>query len=104
MRKILIGNIIIVLLVACAGNAIIREYKYSYKIKSADDVLYDVITIVKNHDMVLIGSGNTRQSINTTHGMFFVDIVRLPSAKKNNYINTLLWQVARVDGILYWEL
>ena len=75
MRKILIGNIIIVLLVACAGNAIIREYKYSYKIKSADDVLYDVITIVKNHNMVLIGSGNTRQSINTTHGMFFVDIV-----------------------------
>jgi len=62
-------------MVACAGNAIIREYKYSYKMKSADDVLYDVLTIVKNNNMALIGTGNTRQSINTTHGMFFVDVV-----------------------------
>jgi len=75
MKKILISIIFIFLLVACAGHAIIREYKYSYKMKSADDVLYDVITVVKNHNMKLTRSGNTRQSINTTHGMFFVDIV-----------------------------
>jgi hypothetical protein len=75
MKKILISTIIALFLVACAGHAIIREYKYSYKMKSADDVLYDVITIINNHNMELIGTGNTRQSINTTHGMFFVDIV-----------------------------
>lgn len=75
MKKILISIIFIFLLVACAGHAIIREYKYSYKMKSADDVLYDVITVVKNHNMELARSGDTRQSINTTHGMFFVDIV-----------------------------
>ena len=75
MKKILFGVSISILMVACAGNAIIREYKYSYKMKSAEDVLYDVITIVKNNNMQLVGTGNTRQSINTTHGMFFVDVV-----------------------------
>lgn len=75
MKKILISFTLILFIVACAGHAIIREYKYSYKMKSADDVLFDVITIVNNHNMELIGSGNTRQSINTTHGIFFVDIV-----------------------------
>ena len=43
--------------------------------KSADDVLYDVITIINNNNMELTGTGNTRRSINTTHGMFFVDVV-----------------------------
>ena len=75
MKNILVSTIIALFLVACAGHAIIREYKYSYKMKSADDVLYDIITIVQNHDMQLTGTGNTRQSINTTHGMFFVDVV-----------------------------
>ena len=75
MKKILISFILLLFIVACAGHAIIREYKYSYKMKSADDVLYDVITIVNNHNMELTGSGNTRQSINTTHGIFFVDVV-----------------------------
>lgn len=75
MKKIIFGTIISILMVACAGNAIIREYKYSYKMKNADDVLYDIVTIVKNNNMVLVGDGNTRKSINTTHGMFFVDVV-----------------------------
>jgi len=75
MKKIIFGVIIAILMVACAGNAIIREYKYSYKMKNAEDVLDDVVTIVKNNDMALVGNGNTRQSINTTHGMFFVDVV-----------------------------
>jgi hypothetical protein len=75
MKKIIFGVIIAILMVACAGNAIIREYKYSYKMKNAEDVLYDVVTIVENNDMALVGNGNTRQSINTTHGMFFVDVV-----------------------------
>lgn len=75
MRKIIAGIILSLFIVACAGHAIIREYKYSYKMKSADDVLYDIITIVKNHNMKLTGTGNTRQSINTTHGIFFVDVV-----------------------------
>lgn len=75
MRKIIAGIILSLFIVACAGHAIIREYKYSYKMKSANDVLYDVITIVQNNNMKLTGTGNTRQSINTTHGIFFVDIV-----------------------------
>ena len=75
MKKILISVTLLLFIVACAGHAIIREYKYSYKMKSADDVLYDIITIVNNHNMELVGSGNTRQSINTTHGIFFVDVV-----------------------------
>lgn len=75
MKKILISFVLLLFIVACAGHAILREYKYSYKMKSADDVLYDVITIINNYNMELIGSGNTRQSINTTHGIFFVDVV-----------------------------
>jgi hypothetical protein len=75
MKKILLSFGLVLFIVVCAGHAIIREYKYSYKMKSADDVLYDVITIIKNQNMELIGIGNTRQSINTTHGIFFVDIV-----------------------------
>jgi len=75
MKNTLVSIIIALFLVSCAGHAIIREYKYSYKMKSADDVLYDVVTIINNHNMELTGAGNTRQSINTTHGMFFVDVV-----------------------------
>ena len=75
MKKLLLNIIILLILASCAGNAIIREYKYSYKMKSADNVLYDIITIVKNNDLELIQGGMTNQSINTTHGMFFVDIV-----------------------------
>ena len=75
MKKILLSFVLVLFIVACAGHAIIREYKYSYKMKSADDVLYDIITIVNNHNMELAGTGNTRQSINTTHGIFFVDVV-----------------------------
>jgi len=75
MRNVLLGIIISLFLVTCAGHAIVREYKYSYKMKSADDVLYDVITIINNFNLELTEMGNTRQSINTTHGMFFVDVV-----------------------------
>ena len=75
MKKIAFSIILALFMVACAGNAIIREYKYSYKMKSADDVLYDIVTIVNNNHMELVGTGNTSQSINTTHGMFFVDVV-----------------------------
>ena len=82
MKKILFGIFLLVIIIGCASHAIVREYKYAYKIKSADDVLYDIITIIKNHDMVLAGTGNTRQTINTTHGMFFVDVV------ENEWIST----------------
>ncbi|NHZ86397.1 MAG: hypothetical protein GWP19_11030 [Planctomycetia bacterium] len=92
MGKIIAGIIVSLFIVACAGHAIIREYKYSYKMKSADDVLYDVITIVNNHNMKLTGTGNTRQSINTTHGIFFVDVVEtkwistgIQNEQGNNY-------------------
>ena len=73
MKKILLSFIMLII-VSCASNAIIREYKYSYKMKSADDVLFDIVTILENEKLEMVGD-NTRQSINTTHGMFFVDIL-----------------------------
>ena len=75
MKKLLFVAMSVIIMVSCASNAIIREYKYSYKMKSADDVLYDIITIVENEGFPMANKENTRQSINTTHGMFFVDIV-----------------------------
>ena len=75
MKKITFLIIFLLLLISCTGHAILREYKYSYKMKSADDALFDVVTIILDNDMELINEGNTRQSINTTHGVFFVDVV-----------------------------
>ena len=73
IRKSII--ILIILLVGCTGNMVLREYKYEYKDKSPDDTLYDIITIVQNNGLELTADGNTRKIFNTTDGMFFVDII-----------------------------
>ena len=39
MKKILISFILLLFIVACAGHAIIREYKYSYKMKNAEEFI-----------------------------------------------------------------
>jgi hypothetical protein len=67
--------ILIIVLVGCTGNMVLREYKYEYKDKSPDDTLYDIMTIIQNNDLELTSDGNTRKIFNTTDGMFFVDII-----------------------------
>jgi hypothetical protein len=67
--------ILIIVLVGCTGNMVLREYKYEYKDKSPDDTLYDIMTIIQNNDLELTTDGNTRKIFNTTDGMFFVDII-----------------------------
>jgi len=67
--------LLIMLLVGCTGNMVLREYKYDYRDKTPEDTLYDIITIVQNSGLALTSGGNTRKIFNTTDGMFFVDII-----------------------------